>query len=79
MPQLPEAIRKSLQREQIKVCAFMGIKRQGEPPFFMAAIWPAEERDHGAILDKSKFYATAEADSPEECARIMRDKLYEGL
>ena len=79
MGQLPDAIRKSLQAEKIMVCAFTGIKKQGEPPFFMAAIWPAEANEWGAVLDKSKFYATAEADSPEETAAIIRDKLYQGL
>ncbi len=76
---MPPELDRELKREKIRVIAFMGTKRHGEAPFFLAALWPAEPDEYGAILDPDKFYATAEGDSPEEAVRLFRDKLYGGL
>lgn len=80
MSQMPAHIRKQLEADKIRPIAFFGIKKQGEPPFFLAAIWPVEpDEGAGAVLDRDKFYATAEADTPEETVAIFLDKLYAGL
>lgn len=80
MGQLRDTVRRRLEKEKVRIVAFFGMKRQDEPPFFLAGIWPVEPDESAtAILDPSKFYATVQADSPEEAIRLFKDKLYGGL